>query len=261
MDRTPQTEGGEPVTRGISNHAPDAREVPNLISEKQLTVDQAYTLWAETYDNVPNPLLALEERCLAPMLPSLDDKTVLDLGCGTGRLLKLLSSSAAAWYLGVDMSSAMLRRSAPKLHIPGCLLRADCVNLPLSSHIADVVIGSFLLGYINVRDLAAEIARVSRGATDLFLSEFHPEACALGWKRSFRSGAQVIELPTNRCAPQDVEQAFRLHGFDLARKVEPSFGEPEREIFVTAGKSGVFEASSGTPAIFICHLRRTDRAI
>lgn len=248
------------MTLGDSNPVRDPQGAPTLVSEKQLTVDQAYTLWADTYDRVPNPLLALEERYLAPMLPSLDDKTVLDLGCGTGRLLNLLSSSAVERYLGIDLSAAMLRRTARKLRIHGHLLRADCLNLPLCSHIANVIIGSFLLGYINVRDLAAEIARVSRGATDLLLSEFHPEARALGWKRSFRSRDQVIELPTNHCSPHDVERAFCLCGFDLVHKVEPSFGEPEREMFVSAGKRKVFESSSGIPAIFICHFRRAHGA-
>jgi ubiquinone/menaquinone biosynthesis C-methylase UbiE len=241
-----------------SNQAPSARDGP-LTPETHITADRAYALWAETYDRVPNPLLTLEERYLAPMLPSLDNRTVLDLGCGTGRLLNLLSSSSVASYLGVDLSSAMLKQTAPKLRIPGYLLRADCLNLPLRSHIADVVIGSFLLGYIKVGEFAAEVARISKGATDLFLSEFHPEALALGWKRSFRSQDQVIELPTHRCAPQDVERAFQLHGFELVCKVEPSFGEPEREIFVTAGKSRFFESSRGVPAIFVCHLRRTHR--
>jgi ubiquinone/menaquinone biosynthesis C-methylase UbiE len=232
-----------------------------LLAERtRLTVDQAYALWSETYDSVANPLLTLEERYLWPILPSLAGKTVLDLGCGTGRLLNRLSSSGPGRYLGVDLSAAMLARAAKKLRIPGHLLRADCIELPLRSHCADVLFCSFLLGYVNLADLAAEIARVSKVDTDLYLSEFHPDSRSLDWKRSFRSGDQVIELPANYCSLPDVEHTFSLHGFDLVQMVEPGFGEPEREIFGAHGKSHVFESSRGTRAIFICHLRRRSRA-
>jgi ubiquinone/menaquinone biosynthesis C-methylase UbiE len=226
----------------------------------RLNVDQAYTLWSETYDSVPNPLLALEERYLWPMLPSLAGKTVLDLGCGTGRLLNRLSSSGTEQYLGVDLSAGMLTRATEKLRIPGHLLRADCVQLPLRSHCADVLFCSFLIGYVNLLDLAAEITRVSKVDTDLYLSEFHPDSRSLGWKRSFRSGDQVIELPTQHCSPPDVEHAFRLHSYDVVQRVEAGFGDPERNIFLANQKGHVFESSRGTPAIFIFHLRRRSRA-
>jgi ubiquinone/menaquinone biosynthesis C-methylase UbiE len=240
-----------------SRHAQETPANP----QTQLTVTQAYALWAETYDNVANPMLALEERYLDPLLPSLADKTILDLGCGTGRLLSRLSSSAAGWYLGVDTSAAMLARAVGKLRAPGHFLCADCLKLPLRSELADVVICSFLLGYVPMVDLAAEIARVSRGAAELYVSEFHPDSRSLGWKRSFRAGDQVIELPTTQCSLQDLERAVRLHGFDLVRTVEPGFDEAERELFVANNKGYVFEASRGTPAIFICHFRRRTRVI
>jgi ubiquinone/menaquinone biosynthesis C-methylase UbiE len=246
---------------GQSNHFDGSCHAQERLAnpQTQLTVSQAYALWAETYDNAANPMLALEERCLEPLLPSLADKTVLDLGCGTGRLLNRLSSSSAGWYLGVDTSAAMLARAAGKLRTHGHLLRADCVQLPLRSEIADVVICSFLLGYVPAQELAAEIARVSRGPAELFVSEFHPDSRSLGWKRSFRACDQVIELPTTQCSLQDLEHAFRPHGFDLVRTVEPGFDEPEREIFLANKKGHVFETSRGTPAIFICHFRRRTR--
>jgi ubiquinone/menaquinone biosynthesis C-methylase UbiE len=229
-------------------------------AQPRVTVRQAYELWAETYDSVPNPLLSLEERYLWPMLPSLDAKTILDLGCGTGRLLPRLVASPTGLYLGCDLSSAMLRRAAKKLRVPGHLLQADCLELPLRSETADVVICSFLLGYVSTRELAAEMARVSKYTADLYLSEFHPDSRSLGWKRSFRSGDRVIELPTNRYSPQDVEGIFSLQGFDLVQMTEPGFGEPEREILLAHDKGHVFESCRGTRAIFICHFRRRSRA-
>jgi ubiquinone/menaquinone biosynthesis C-methylase UbiE len=222
-----------------------------------LTVTEAYALWAETYDSFANPLLSLEERYLAPMLPSLEDKTILDLGCGTGRLLDRWSSSSTGRYVGIDMSSAMLGRAAKKLRVPGQLIQADCNQLPLRTASAEVVICSFLLGYVDLRQIAREIARVSKNPANVYLSEFHPDAQSRGWRRSFRHGDRVIELPADYCSPQRVESTFRLHGFDLIQMAEPSFGEPERQVFLANNKSHVCESSRGTRAIFVCHLRRS----
>src|SRR5262249_15225179 len=116
----------------------------------ELTTDQAYALWSETYDNAPNPLLALEERYLLPMLPPLSDKVVLDLGSGTGRLTDRLSALGTKRYLGIDRSAAMLAKASKKTGHAGNLLQADCLKLPLSSHRVDVIVCSFLLGYLGL---------------------------------------------------------------------------------------------------------------
>jgi ubiquinone/menaquinone biosynthesis C-methylase UbiE len=234
--------------------------IPGNKPQPHLSVDQAYALWSQTYDSVPNPMLALEQRYLCPMLPALTGKTVLDLGCGTGRLLDRLPPLGTGRYFGIDRSDAMLERAAKKLLIPGCLLRADCLRLPLRSRSADVVIASFVLGYVDLSGLASEVARVSNDEADLYLSEFHPENNSLSWKRNFRSGNRVIELPTNSYSLRDIEDTFRAQGFDHLRTIEPGFGEPEREIFLAHNKSHVFEASRGLHAIFISHWRRSEHA-
>ncbi len=119
-----------------------------------------------------------------------------------------------------------------------------------------MVVCSFVLGYVAIRDLAAEIARISRNGADLYLSEFHPDGYGLGWKRSFRLEGKTIELPTRRRSPEETERTFRAHGFRLIRMIQPAFGESERNIFAADGKSEVFESSRTTRAIFVCHLRR-----
>jgi ubiquinone/menaquinone biosynthesis C-methylase UbiE len=150
----------------------------------------------------------------------------------------------------------MLARAAGKLSASSYLLQADCLNLPLRSESADILIGSFLLGYVDLAPFAAEVARVSRPGTELYLSEFHPDGLALGWKRQFRSGDQLIELETRACSPEEVERVFRREGFDIAQRVEPLFGQEEYEIFVANRKQDLFESIGSTRPIFICHLSR-----
>lgn len=224
------------------------------------TVPEVYALWAKSYDALPNPLVALEQRVLEPLLPSLAGKVVVDLGCGTGRWLARLSSRGAGLHLGVDLSQPMLEQAATKAGGPGRLVQADCLALPLAPRIADVVLCSFVLGYIDVRRLAREVERIARIGADLFVSDFHPDGYARGWTRGFRRGAQRVELPARRRSPEQARNAFRRHGFEPVVTLEPGFGEPERDIFVAAGRSGVFDSSRGTRAVFVCHLRRSPRA-
>lgn len=231
--------------------------MPEDLSAKprtQLPPDQAYAVWAATYDSMPNAVLSLEERYLRTILPPLEGREICDLGCGTGRALRCLSTARS--YLGIDRSPAMLARAASKLRESSHLLQADCLNLPLRSATADIVIASFLLGYVALAPFARELARVSRVGTELYLSEFHPDGLALGWKRQFRSRDRLIEVETCACSPDEVERELGRHGFRIAQRVEPVFGQEEYDIFVANRKQELFESIRSTRAIFICHLRR-----
>jgi len=218
-------------------------------------VQRAYELWAETYDAATNPVLALEERILGPMLPSLGGKLILDLGCGTGRWLARTWSQATS-FVGLDVSKAMLDRAGAKRGLTGHLVQADCVHLPLRAEVADVVVGSFLLGYVDAVSLSFELQRISHEGTDLFFSEIHEEAVARGWKRSFRHNGQLVELPVESRSSRQLSEAFRQKWFDLFEKVEAGFGEAERASFSKAGKEHYFEQVRGVKAIFVCHFKR-----
>jgi ubiquinone/menaquinone biosynthesis C-methylase UbiE len=74
-----------------------------------------FNIWAQVYDEQPNPLLALEQRFLSRMLPDVGGLDVLDAGCGTGRWLHLLASQHPASLVGVDTSPEMLQRASAKL--------------------------------------------------------------------------------------------------------------------------------------------------
>ena len=74
-----------------------------------------FNIWAQVYDEQPNPLLALEQRFLSRMLPEVSGLDVLDAGCGTGRWLHLLASHHPASLVGVDTSPEMLKRATARV--------------------------------------------------------------------------------------------------------------------------------------------------
>src|SRR5438128_9514141 len=78
-----------------------------------LPVREGYDRWAEIYDEEDNPLLALEEPCVAEMLGDVRGLRIADIGCGTGRHALRLAQ-AGARVTGVDFSGVMLQRAQRK---------------------------------------------------------------------------------------------------------------------------------------------------
>ncbi|MBI4165656.1 MAG: class I SAM-dependent methyltransferase, partial [Acidobacteria bacterium] len=219
-------------------------------------------LWAAAYDEEANPLLALEERTLRPLLPDLQGKSALDLACGTGRWLGILLRRGAASVVGVDFCGPMLAQAASKPGIRGRLVRADCEALPFRSEAADLAICSFALGYLpTLAGFATGLAQIIRPGAQVFLSDLHPSAYERGWHRSFRTGTGVVEILSYCHSIERVCGELRAHGFEQLRIAEPDFGEPEREIFRARGKAHLFDEVIGKPAIWVAQFQRARNSV
>ena len=128
-----------PIT-GVASKGAVPWETPII---EVLRPAEGYDRWAGTYDSGLNPLLALEERCVFPLLPPLQNLRVLDLACGTARWFSFLVTRGASSLVGVDFSMRMLTVSASKRSCRSRLVRADIAHLPfLPSHF-DFAICSF----------------------------------------------------------------------------------------------------------------------
>ena len=227
-------------------------KTPSLI----LPADEAHALWAESYDRNPNALLALEQRVIEPLLPSLEQKVILDVACGTGRWLANLLRRGATFGLGLDASREMLQQARRKNSIQGNLVRGDCTALPIHSCAIDFAICSFATSYFaDLRRFAQELSKIMRPAASLFLTDFHPSAHLRGWKRAFRHNDIVVEAASFHYSIDDVCDNFIAEGFELLTRVEACFGEGERHLFEECGKGHLLDQLSREPAIFICHFK------
>jgi ubiquinone/menaquinone biosynthesis C-methylase UbiE len=217
---------------------------------------EGYKLWAATYDGDLNPLLALEERALRPMLPDLRHKDALDIGCGTGRWLCTLINLGARSVIGVDASPEMLLRARAKQSLRGRLVMADTCTLPLRPQSVDVMVCSFTIGHVfNIGALASELARVARPGADVFVTDMHPAAQAQGWRCAFRWADRTVEIETFPHALPDLRGSFEHERFRLVKSGDFRLGEPERRIFRAAGKHAMFEKARATPAVLVLHFK------
>jgi ubiquinone/menaquinone biosynthesis C-methylase UbiE len=241
------------LLRSVSIEQPAGRDGLTGGAVSFVSLEEGYARWAKSYDDDPNPLHALEERHLMGLLPQLHEKFVLDVGCGTGRWLRKLLMQGVAG-VGIDLSREMLARGASRAVLQGRLIRGTCLALPFNSHIADIIICSLMINHVeNLQALCGEIARVARPHADLFVTDFHPEAQSRGWRRRFRQGNQVLEIPNLPHAIHEIHEAFEAVGFENLQTLEPRLGASERDIFQARGKSNLFDTACAAPVIFISH--------
>ncbi len=234
---------------------------PPPIEAASVSVREGYERWAETYDKTPNPLLALEERHLTSVLPSLVGSNVLDLGCGTGRWLARLLSRGASTVVGIDLSAAMLGVARRSVRIRDRLVLADGLQLPFQSSVFDFVLSSFALNHIaDLQAIAQELARAVKLEGRLLISEMHPEAYARGWRPGFRDIRSAVQVRTVSHPAESVISSFRSNRFAFLRSHDLFFAEPERPIFLASGRGGMFESACYVPAIQVYEFRRIEPA-
>lgn len=226
---------------------------------RTISAAEGYECWAPIYDDVPNPLLACEERYLLPLLTDVSNRSALDLACGTGRWLERLVAQGCESGVGIDCSLSMLQVAVKKSAIRGRLARADCESLPLPCAAFDLAICSFAVGHIrDLESMARELGRVTRTGADVFVSDLHPEAYLRGWRVGFRKGSTAIQIEMQSRAAEEIVQAFGANGFRCQTHESLWLGEPERLLFAKAGKSQVFADACRPPAVLVCHFTRRD---
>ena len=137
--------------------------------QKRLTL-RAYDRWSRVWNLAGYTNQAIYTATLA----MLDQKhqLVLDVGCGTGLMSARLAASGRN-VVGVDLSTAMIkrarRRSAPNLEF----LHADAEDLPFESASFDAVVNLISFHhYPNPSAAASEFRRVLRPGGRLVLIAF-----------------------------------------------------------------------------------------
>jgi ubiquinone/menaquinone biosynthesis C-methylase UbiE len=213
----------------------------------EIAAPEAYRLWSSNYDDVANPLLALEMRVLRERISLARGRRFIDVATGTGRWAAFAAVQGAA-TIGLDLSPEMLKIAASKTMLAGRLAVADMCALPIANAAADVAVCSFGLSYVqSVNPVIAELARV---AHEVVITDLHPMAVSAGWARSFRFGSEIYHIRSYSHSFASIERAAREAGLETLWEVEAHFGTPEKQFFVAAGKEDSFVAAQEIPAIF-----------
>ena len=63
--------------------------------KQRVNAQTGYDLWSPTYDETPNPVVAIDARYTLGLLAAQAGERILDAGCGTGRNLGVLLAADA----------------------------------------------------------------------------------------------------------------------------------------------------------------------
>lgn len=226
----------------------------------QKNAAEAYDLWAGSYDNQPdNLMLRLDTAIFKRLLDRIDLKgrTVLDIGCGTGRHWSGIFLREPAQLTGYDVSAGMLARLQEKfpralvLHATG----DELSTIPAGS--VDVVISTLTIAHLpNLVYALDQWQRVLAPGGDLLLTDFHPALLAAGGRRDFHAGKKHITI-SNYIHPVDaIIRVAEAHGLQTANLEEITIDESLRDTYEQQNAAHVYERFKGLPVIYGLHLHR-----
>jgi len=160
------------------------------------SVRGGYDRWAASYDHDGNPLQGLEEPVVRAAVGDVRGKTVLDLGCGTGRHSLWLASRGAA-VTAVDFSEGMLAEARRKPGAESIRFVVHDLHTPLPfAPEFDLVVSGLVLEHLRELDgFFAEMRRVLRPGGRAVVSAMHPAMCLRDARARFADPAsgKVIE--------------------------------------------------------------------
>lgn len=162
-----------------------------------MNTQEKYDLWSLDYsDNPINPLMESEHKIITNFVePIIRGKSVIDAGCGCGRISKLCHKSGAKNIFAFDISNGMLDKFNSIKCFDGIeIVNGNILNIP-TKELYDVYISSLVVGHVpDLKRVLSEAKRVVKSGGFIMISDFHPIRAHCGFTRSFNVNQENIQL-------------------------------------------------------------------
>ena len=189
-----------------------------------MNVQQAYDVWADSYDTVVNPTRDLEGRALRETLSqrviqnhplTVAAMTILEIGCGTGKNTEWLLTQAEH-LVATDFSEEMLAHAKSKITAPNVIFQQMDMREKWAFADAqfDLITCSLALEHIeNIDFVFQEARRVLKKGGYFYFGELHPFKQYQGSKARFDTESGVFVLDCFVHNTSDFFQAGVQNGF------------------------------------------------
>jgi ubiquinone/menaquinone biosynthesis C-methylase UbiE len=196
---------------------------------REVSVREGYALWAASYDQEANGLIAIEQPQVERLLAPISFTTVLDVGTGTGRHA-LAFARRGARVTALDQSSEMLAVARQAAQREGLSIDFHLQSLedelPFASQQFDLLICALTLSHVHhLPEVLGEFARVAQPKGFLLITDFHPDHIRYGWRTAFQRDGIKYQLPTVGYTREDYLEALTASGWTILEVAQSLVGE------------------------------------
>lgn len=184
-----------------------------------MSVQDAYNDWSATYDSDENLTRDLDQQVTRETLAGQHFKSVLELGCGTGKNT-VFYAQIGETVKALDFSPGMVAKAREKVRAEN--VRFEMADLtqrwPGEDAEFNLIVCNLVLEHIE--DLAcifSEAARTLHPAGRFFINELHPFRQYKGTKARFEREAETIEVEAFVHHISDFTNAAAESGLKLVR--------------------------------------------
>jgi len=202
-----------------------------------MNIQNSYNEWSEMYDSNENLTRDLDERVTREALSNFRFKSILEIGCGTGKNTILLVQ-LGEWVHALDFSQGMIEKAREKVKAENVRFEMADLTQPWNCESAayDLVVCNLVLEHIqDLSHIFAEAARVLEAKGKFFINELHPFRQYQGTKARFQKNETAsVEVDAFVHHISDFTNAASLSDLKLVRLNEywhaADAGKPPRLI-------------------------------
>lgn len=219
----------------------------------------AYDIWSENYDNQPgNLMLDLDEVIFRRILGRTDIKNrkVADIGCGTGRHWQKILQRQPLELAGFDVSAGMLKKL--KLKFPQAethlIVNDQMPNIPADNF--DVIVSTLTMAHIKDPDDALiNWCRIIKSSGDILITDFHPDALAMGGQRTFKHGNGHIAVRNFVHRLDDIKKILGSKNWKVVNEEQIVIDETLKHYYESNNALHVYDKFKGMPTIYGLHFK------
>lgn len=225
---------------------------------------QAYNRWSASYDQQPaNTIMGMDQELFGRLTANISfaGKTVVDIGCGTGRHWKNIFEKHPAKLIGYDVSEGMLQQLQKKFpHAETYLLQSGRLHGSADQSI-DLIISTLTIAHIeNLPEAFSEWNRVLKQGGDIIITDFHPGTLSKGGKRTFSLNNRQVEIKSFVYSIEQVQQWAREQQWQTVSLIELAIDDSVKDFFERNGLLHVFERNKGLLIVYGIHLNKRNVA-
>src|SRR5437899_10891787 len=182
-----------------------------------MSIRQAYSDWAATYDLDRNLTRDLDQAVTQNTLANLHCKSVLELGCGTGKNTALLAEIGER-ICAIDFSPSMIEKARDKLRLDNVSFEVADITEPWPGDNGsyDLIVCNLVLEHIRYLSfIFAEAFRVLVAQGRFFVCELHPARQYEGKQATFQRNGTMTATEAFVHHLTDFTDAANDRGFSL----------------------------------------------